>query len=1006
MISPVLIGRDEQLDALDGMCDSARAGHGQVALIAGEAGVGKSRLAAEAQARAERQGLYALKARCFEPDHVLPFAPLLDLLRQLLAAPAFTPVAEAIGPAAPYLAGLLPELAALLPQDTRAPMLDPEQERRRATHALAQVFVRLASPQGDRNPAQLLLVVEDLHWCDEASLDVLLALARRAAALPLLLLATYRSDETPPALAQTLAALEPERLAQEIQLAPLNYAEVDALLRAIFRQQRPIRGDFLAELYALTEGNPFFIEELLKSLVAAGEIFYARGGWDRKPLGELHIPRSVQVAVNQRAAGPSAGARRVLTLAAVAGRRFDFGLLRRLTGHDEATLLDLVKELIAVQLVVEESSETFAFRHALTREALYAGLLARERRSLHGAIAAALAGAGAPGGQPGDAGVEDLAYHAFAAGAWPEALVYARRAAERAQRLYAPRAAVEHLSRAITAEERLGLSPSSELRGARGRMHESLGAFDPARADYQAALASARASGNQAAECRALLDLGFLWAERDYAQMGEHRRQALDLARALGDPALLGASLNRVGNWHLFAEQPRVAHHYHREALDLFQAAGDRRGLAATHDLLGVTHILGDDVPASVAHYEQAIALFREFGDLQGLSSSLAFCSMRGASALWVATAWPVVEAAACVRDGEEALRIARQIGWRAGEAGALTCLACGHGPRGAYAQALAGAGTALEIAQDIENSAWAIGARIALGACALDLYALDMARDHLERALAAAQSLGAFFVRNAAGYLALVLIAQRELERAAHLLDATLAPDAPMETQGQRVAWCARAELALGAGDPQAALAVVDRLIASALHVEHFGAGCIPRLWQVRGAALAVLGRLEEAEGALLAADLGAAQRGLLPARWRILAALGRLSQRQARRRRAEAAFEEARAIVEQLAAALPEPGLREGFLGVALALLPRPHAPTPRRAAKAAAGGLTERERTIAALVAQHRSNREIAETLVVGERTVETHVTNILAKLGFISRRQIIAWVEEKGLAPRGE
>jgi tetratricopeptide (TPR) repeat protein len=165
-------------------------------------------------------------------------------------------------------------------------------------------------------------------------------------------------------------------------------------------------------------------------------------------------------------------------------------------------------------------------------------------------------------------------------------------------------------------------------------------------------------------DCQVLLDLGFLWAERDYIQMGEYRRRALDLARTLDDPIILGQSLNRVGNWYLFVEQPREALRHHPEALELFRDAGDRRGLAATYDLMGVTNMMGgDDIPSGIAHYERAIALFRELGDLQGLSSSLAFLSMRGASYMWNAAVWPIVDATACVRDGEEALRIARQIG-------------------------------------------------------------------------------------------------------------------------------------------------------------------------------------------------------------------------------------------------------------------------------------------------------------------------------------------------------
>src|SRR5262249_30094757 len=149
----------------------------------------------------------------------------------------------------------------------------------------------------------------------------------------------------------------------------------------------PVRAELLDAIYMLTEGNPFYIEELLKALVAAGDIFYADGAWNRKPLAELRIPRSLHDAVQQRVAQLSDGARRVVELAAVVGRRFDFALLQRLAHLDERELLGLIKELIAAQLVVEETDERFAFRHALTRQAIYAELLARERAALHRTIA-------------------------------------------------------------------------------------------------------------------------------------------------------------------------------------------------------------------------------------------------------------------------------------------------------------------------------------------------------------------------------------------------------------------------------------------------------------------------------------------------------------------------------------------------------------------------------------------------------------------------------------------
>jgi DNA-binding CsgD family transcriptional regulator len=190
-----------------------------------------------------------------------------------------------------------------------------------------------------------------------------------------------------------------------------------------------------------------------------------------------------------------------------------------------------------------------------------------------------------------------------------------------------------------------------------------------------------------------------------------------------------------------------------------------------------------------------------------------------------------------------------------------------------------------------------------------------------------------------------------------------------------------------------------LGQLIASAVNLsdEHV----IPRLWKLRGEALAGLGRSEEAEVALQAAQEAAHTQGLRPWQWRICVALGRLYQARGNQEEARQAFDTARTTIEELAAPILDEKLRETFLSSASLRLPRLRPLTPRRATKQAYGGLTEREREVAILLANGKSNREIAERLVVGNRTVEVHVSNILSKLGFTSRAQIAVWAYEKGL-----
>jgi DNA-binding CsgD family transcriptional regulator/tetratricopeptide (TPR) repeat protein len=989
LVSPVLVGREIQLGALDRLIEQAARSNGATALITGEAGIGKSRLVAETIRRVRsawredgsREPL-VLQGRCFEPDRALPYAPLRDLLRTYLAADS-----------APASASLPPQLATLLPElqsSTPLPALDAQQERQR----IIQAFVQFATQRAAR---PLLVVIEDLHWSDEASLDTLLMLARRITSQPILLLLTYRDDERTPELDAFLAALNRERLVMELALVRLGSNEVDAMLRAIFELPRPVRAEFLEALYVTTEGNPFFIEEVLKALAANGEIFYADGAWDRKPLHELHLPRSVQLAVQHRLRQLSPQAREVLTFAAVAGRRFDFRLLQALTSHDDRTLLRLIKELIAAQLVVEESEDMFVFRHALTRQAVEADLLARERRALHRTIAEAMErlSAAAP-----HVPVSDLAEHWYAAGAWEQTLTYARHAGEQARALYAPRAAATQFSRAIEATQRLGQEPPAELYRARGQVYELLDEFEAARSDYTQAQAAARATGDRRAEWQSSVDLGFLWIGRDYARAGAYLEQALQLAREIGDPSMLAHSLNRMANWYANSEQPIAVQSYHEEALTLFEAAGDQRGQAATLDLLGTSQIMIGDVISAAHYYGRAATLLRVLDDRQGLVWCLSNIQMLGAAYVFDTTACPLIDLAVCLHDADEALGLARQIDWRAGEASVLMYTGLALGPRGAYARAIEAAQQCIVIATEIEHRHWAMAGHWTLGAIYLDLLWLPEARRYLEQALELARTTGhEFSIRMASSFLAETCIAQADLARARSVLDTALEADAPMQTLAERRVWAARAGYALRGNMPERALQIVDRLIASA--PSRAPGRAIPYLWHLRAQALMALERKDEAGTVLQEAQAAAVAQGLPPLRWRIASSQARLSLALRRREQAEAACAVAQALITELSKDVPDPSACDAFLSAATAQLPQLSRPSPRRAAKQAFDGLTTREREVAVLVAQGRSNREIGETMVVSERTVEKHVENILAKLAFSSRAQIAAWAVEKAL-----
>lgn len=1003
VVCPIMIGRAQHATAFHQLIDQVKTGSGRVALLSGEAGIGKSRLTAEVKAHAAGQGFALLQGGCFETDRALPYAPFLDPMRSLLSAPSSQAAGE-LAPLAHEISHVLPDVAPLtadLPAQSAPPALDPQWRKRR----LFDVLRRLLVQQSARQP--LLFVVEDVHWSDDTSLELLLHLARGCAGQPILFLLTYRDDEVTPELRHFLAQLDREHLAADFTLRRLGRAEVSQMLHTIFALHQAIPTGLVEHIYLRTDGNPFFIEEVLKSLIVSGEIIEREGVWERALTLDARashpaIPRSVQDAVYQRTSRLSAPARQVLTLAAVAGRHFDLRTLQQIMQVDVSRLLVFLKELVAAQLVTEEAADLFAFRHALTREAVYAELLASERQLLHRTIAETIERhALAPSVL--DARLTELAYHFYEGADWSKAAEYGQRAGERALTLHAPRAAIEHLTRALSAIERMNSTPPGAVLRARGQAYETLGEFMHAREDYERALEMARQTRESFAEWQSLLDIGFLWAGRDYAQAGDWFRKALALAEALGDPHLHARSLNRLGNWLVNTGHVAEGLHAHQEALDMCEALHDIQSIADTLDLLGMASGIYGDTLKAVEHYDRAIAAQRSLDDQAGLISSLV-TRVGYASPCWAETTFSICESLdRCSRDIAEAIRLAQQGESLTGLAFAEWSAGMAYASFGELGRGLAHSQEALRISTEIEHVQWRAGAYCTLGRVYLHLLEANLAVKALEAGLALATEIGsAWWIGNVTAYLARAYLLQGAMSRAESVLAAVMAPmQPPASSPERRVAW-AWGELALARDEPALALSIADQLLASAPGAADARLQPIPWILRLKGEALGALQRREEAIQTLEAARRGARARHEQPLLWQIERALGRQYRRLKQEEPAARSFASARQGIAALAGTLDDAYLREHFVRAAHATLPKVRAAsTMDRAAKAASGGLTARELEVVTLIAQGKSNREIAEALVVTKRTVETHINNILSKLNLTSRAQLVLWAVGRGL-----
>ncbi len=573
-----------------------------------------------------------------------------------------------------------------------------------------------------------------------------------------------------------------------------------------------------------------------------------------------------------------------------------------------------------IRLARAQPELEYMFRHALVQEATYQSLLKSNRHALHLAVGEALE-------QLYPQQLEQLApvlaRHFLEAGDEQRALKYFMLAGDVASHRYANAEAVMNYTHALAVAKQHVPATLHVLR-ARALAHETLGQFELARSDHEAALSLARTAHVRQAEWQALLDLGFLWAGRDYTQTGNYYRQAYEVAREMDEPPILAHTLNRLGNWQINIEHPLEALRYHQEALAIFEQMNDSHGLAETLDLLGMASTLGGDAVKGAAYLDQAIALFRKLDDRQGLASSLTVRSIRGPSSFVNLIVPASMYPADGLPDAEQALQLSREIGWRSGEAFALLTLGVLVFSLGDYDHGLGYARAAYKLTLEIGHQQWMTFAHVLIGTIYLDLLAVDDALPYLEEGLALAHQIGSlYWVRVATSSLVSAYLVQRNIERAEAILQPALPADSRMQSLALRLTWYARAELVLAQNKPDLALQIADDLIASAVKLEQGAVGSIPLLGKLRGEALAQLQRVAEAEAALQAARDGATAQGVRPIRWRILVTLGKVYRQANRSAEAENAFASARATIAELATHISDERLRENFLRQAHALM-----------------------------------------------------------------------------------
>ena len=589
-LSP-FVGRQPEMEALQQALVRAGAGQGQVVALLGEPGVGKSRLLYEFLHSHHTQGWRVLESSSVSYGKATAYLPVCDLLKAYCRIEdrddLRTVRAKVTGQLLTLddaLQDTVPAVLALfeaLPADHPFLALDPLQRRRRTLEALKRVLLRESQVQ------PLLVVFEDLHWIDTETQAVLDLLVESLPTARLLLLVNYRPEYQHGWGSKTSYA--------QLRLDPLPDASADVFLQALLGPA-PALTPLTQLLIARTQGNPFFLEESVRTLVETGVLVGEQGTYRlTQPLDTLQVPATVQALLAARIDRLLPDEKRLLQTAAVIGTEVPGPLLQSIADTPEETLYRSLTQLQAAEFLYETSlfpERVYTFKHALTHEVAYGSLLQERRRTLHARIVEALE---ALVGDRRDDQVERLAQHALRGEVWDKALAYGRQAGEKALARSAHREAVGYC------EQALGVLPH---------------------------LPETRDTREQAIDLRLGLHSAFTALREALGRRLDHLRRAETLAQTLGDPLRLG-SVYATMSVHCW-----VASDVHRailscqRTLDVATTLGHIGLQARGHFNLGRVYYDMGDYTRAIESLEQNVVtlrgdlLYERFGSLNIVAAS------------------------------------------------------------------------------------------------------------------------------------------------------------------------------------------------------------------------------------------------------------------------------------------------------------------------------------------------------------------------------------------------
>jgi len=581
-----LIDRVEEMQVLREAADRASNGEGGVVFLYGEAGIGKTRLAKELGAYARSQGMQVLYGRCpalFRMDGVPPYVLWEEVIKDYLEVCTPEQLFRVIGSYPIEVSKLVPQLKQKLRTFPQSFPLSPEHSRDRLFEAVSQ-FVTNISREGP-----LLVVLDDLQWTDQSSLLLLHYLARGVYRESLLLLGAYRDayvDEKHP-LSPVLTELNRERLLQSVRLKRMSFDDVSEMIERILEQDDVPR-EFCELVFQKTRGNPFFVEEVIKSLKEEEVIYREENKWKIKEVSRIEFPKTVRSVIKRRISRLDDESQNVLTMASFIGKDFTFEALQAVTGVEEDKLLEIMEKMFKTGLITQKvihGEDLCSFADIIVRDVVHEEVSPLRRKKLHGVVGDALEKAYA---KEIDEHLGELALHFLESGDENRALDYFLKAGEKATKVYANSEAASYFQSALKLlEEKEG-----ELQE-RGRILERLG------------------------------DIKRIVGEHDACV--KYWNKALRLWNQLHEKEKASRLHRKMANvlWEGIGDTKKAKEHYDK-ALKILETEPENVELASLYENMAHMYYRTGDIAKALSWAEKAIELARNLNAHEVIASSYA----------------------------------------------------------------------------------------------------------------------------------------------------------------------------------------------------------------------------------------------------------------------------------------------------------------------------------------------------------------------------------------------